>query len=161
MLVSILPRKEFQKDYLASFCLIHGSLSSSPILFKRYQAVVTVTALCGRDPHPKKLEAFKPSYCHTFWPHRVFKYYPSSACTCTMNFRRKTYTAFTTDCLTLYGKLRNCLSISRLYRYIKANGTVYWINDALQSYHSKDMVPKKTKDTWQATMVAHHIKPEA
>lgn len=122
-----------------------------------------MTALCGRDSHPKKLKTVKPSYCHTFWPCHIFKYNTSSACTCTMIFRRKMYTAFTTDCLTAHGKLRNCLNISRLYRYIKANGTVYWINDALQSYHSRDMVPpkKKTEDTWQATMVAHHIKPEA
>lgn len=141
---SILPRKEFHKYYLGYFCLIHGRFSSSPALFKGISPG-TVTALCGRDPQPKKLQAVNPPHCHIFWPDHISSITQVQQAPVTMVFRRKMYIVSTTHCLTAHRKLRNCWCISRILRYLKANSTVYWINDALGSYHSKDMFPKKIK----------------
>lgn len=81
---SILPREEFHKYYLGYFCLIHGSFSSSPALFKGISPG-TVTALCGRDPQPKKLQAVNPHLL----TRSHFRDYTSSTCTCYHGFQEK------------------------------------------------------------------------
>lgn len=75
------------------------------------------------------------------------------------------YIVSTAHCLTAHRKLRNCLHTSRLLRYLKANSTVYRINDALSSYHSKHMFPKKIKQKvpdkllWQLSSLSQRLKP--